>query len=674
LRIVLLLKNLETKSIQELAFDRMPLLFGRSRICDVTIADPSLSRQQCNLELKDNSKLKLVDLNSANGTLFNGQRITEQYLDVGQSFTIGATEIRIAKLDLAEEETTLEDLVIEKSASLQGATKLKAVPSAQPSKKTDKKSEKKSADLTMKTPAVLRQKTTALYKTKDWVQVSLLWKGELVDIQCFDQGDIVTIGGSASNNFIVNVPSLPEKFQFLKILNNGVEVQLHPSMKGMVETRNSVRNLEDLRATARQTEIGLATFVQFSDRCLFEVGPFALYIQSVRLNLSAPLTAPLIREPIFAGILSFVTLFMMGFFFFVGQLTPAVEEEKKVDEPVVTLAPPEEKFKAPPPPPPPPPPKPKSVEKGPKAVKKQNLSGSQGEGARSQGAEGKTGRTAGTVHAKARPIGIVSKPQPVRSAPKGALGDVKDPNQARKGIRPDQGIGSGTPKPKGTGTQAPSKDLKPNVKVEDMGVLGVLSKNEGGGGRAAGGGVLSGKGLGGEIEGSLEGLERGSDLDAKGAGGRGAKGLGLGGGGSSIEVGGLKTKGKGGGQSGFGLGSSGKKGEAEVSYSVEEVEVQDGLTREEIERVVRAHQSEIQACYEKALIQSGNQNLGGRLKARWFINLNGTSENTREESGVSDGGYLFNCVSQRIRTWQFPRPRGGKGVEVSWPWVFRKGG
>ena len=689
MRIVLLLKNLETKTFQELTFDRMPLLFGRSRICDVTIADPLLSRQQCSLEIKDKNKLKLIDLNSANGTLVNGQRITEALLSVDQSFTLGQTEVRIVQFDDTEEETTLEDIILEKSASLQGKTKLKdsekspamvSAESASPEKKAkdssakDHPAKKQSDDLTMKTPVMLKgNRLSSAYKTKDWVQVSLLWKGELVDIQCFDQGDIVTIGSSASNSFIVNVPSLPEQFRFLKILNNGVEVQLHPSMKGMVETRNSVRTLEELRQTARQTEIGLATFVQFTDRCLFEVGPFALYIQSVRLSLSSPLTAPLIKEPLFASILTSVFVFVLGFFLFVGQLTPAVEEEKKADEPVVKLAPPDEKFKAPPPPPPPPPPKPKAVEKGPVATKKQNLSGNQGEGAKSQGEEGRAGRKTGTVPTRARAIGIVSKPQPIRQAPKGALGDVSDPHQAKKGIRPDQGIGSGTPKPKGSGTQAPSKDLKPNVKVEDMGVLGALAKNDGGGGKAANGGVLSGKGLGGELEGSLEGLERGSEIDAKGSGGRGAKGIGLGGGGSSVEVGGLKTKGKGGGQSGFGLGSSGKKGEAEVSYSAEEVEVQDGLTREEIERVVRSHQSEIQACYEKALIQSGNQALGGRLKARWTINLSGLSENVREESGVSDGGYLFNCVSQRIRSWQFPRPRGGKGVDVSWPWVFRKG-
>ena len=134
--------------------------------------------------------------------------------------------------------------------------------------------------------------------------MSLLWKGAIVDISCFDIGQVVTLGASETNAFIVSLPALPDHFELLKILPNGVEIHLHSAMKGMVETRGSVRSLEELRSTARHIDIGLSTFVQFSDRCLIEIGPFAIFIQSVRLNLTAPLTAPLIREPLFAGILS----------------------------------------------------------------------------------------------------------------------------------------------------------------------------------------------------------------------------------------------------------------------------------------------------------------------------------------------------------------------------------
>jgi hypothetical protein len=121
------------------------------------------------------------------------------------------------------------------------------------------------------------------------------------------------------------------------------------------------------------------------------------------------------------------------------------------------------------------------------------------------------------------------------------------------------------------------------------------------------------------------------------------------------------------------LGSSGKKGEAAVTYSVEDVQVRDGLTREEIERVVRAHEREIQVCYEKALIQSGKKDLGGRLKVGWFVNKDGRAQAVVEEAGVGDGGHLFGCVAAAIQTWQFPKPRGGSGAQVSWPWFFRKG-
>jgi len=240
-------------------------------------------------------------------------------------------------------------------------------------------------------------------------------------------------------------------------------------------------------------------------------------------------------------------------------------------------------------------------------------------------------------------------------------------------LTPDRGVGTGKEKPKGTGQQVATLKPKPKIRVEDQGILGVLGSS-GGGGKSSSGGRAEGEGLGGALEGALAGLERVSTADGRGAGGRGERGKEFGGGGSSLDVGGLGTKGKGGGRSGFGLGSSGKKGEAEVSYVQEEVEVRDGLTREEIERVVMAHQNEIRACYEKALINSGNMNLSGRLKVGWFVNRSGRAQNLQQQSSFGNEAGLFDCVARRIESWQFPQPRGGSGAQVSWPFVFRKGG
>jgi hypothetical protein len=457
----------------------------------------------------------------------------------------------------------------------------------------------------------------------------------------------------------------------LKILPTGLEIQLHPSMKGLVETKDSVVELDDLKKTARQTALGLSTHVAFHDRCLIEVGPFIFFIKSTKLSLTAPLTAPLVRDPMYASILAACLIFMILFLNGIhGLAAPEKLEAEKPAENIVSLAPPTESPKPIPSPQPMPQ---KEVKLGEQQSMKADLSGQQGEGAKASGDQGKAGRTNGAAAVRARPIGMVTNSAvPLKTTPKGAFGKEIDRTRAAAGKRPDEGIGSGKAKPKGTGGQAPSKDIKPNVKVEDLGISGVLTSRNGGGGTGANGGAMEGAGLGGELEGSVEGLERGSDINNRGSGGRGAKGIGLGGGGTSLEVGGLSTKGKGGGQSGFGLGSSGKKGDADVSYSAEDVEVRDGLTREEIERVVKAHQDDIEQCYEQALIDAGT-GVGGRLKVGWFVNKDGNAENVVQISGIANGSGLFRCLAAKIVTWQFPKPRGGSGAQVSWPWVFRKG-
>ena len=503
-KITLHIKNLGNQTQQELAFDHLPLLFGRSKICDVVLSDPTLSRQQCSLEIKDvtaqGPRLRLSDLDSANGTFFEGKAIKDQMIDAGQTFRMGDVEVKIARLDLSEEalieqSVVLTDRLTQKTESHAAATQAKGTAKTEDAFTS-------SQELTMKTPTVLRKKQVApSFKTKNWVQVSLLWKGAIVDISCFDIGQVVTLGASPSNDFVVNVPALPDRFELIKILPNGVEIHLHSAMKGMVETRGSVRSLEELRATARQIDIGLSTFVQFSDRCLIEIGPFAVFIQSVRLNLTAPLTAPLIREPLFAGILSvFVVAFGMLLVTMRSLPSAPVPELSQKLPPVVQLEDMMPETKAPEPaplPPPPPPEPPKPVKVGDEATRKMRMSGKEGEGAKAAGEEGKAGRTTGTIKTRTRPIGIISQKPPVRQAPAGALGQVKEKSLAQKGLRPDQGVGTGKPKPAGTGVQAPSKAIAPQVKAEDLGVAGALAQN-GGGGSARRGGVLEGRGLGGD--------------------------------------------------------------------------------------------------------------------------------------------------------------------------------
>lgn len=679
MKLVLSLKTKDQSEVTEQIFDRLPILIGRSKICDLCLDDAIASRQHSVLEVED-GELRIVDLQSANGTKLNGKEVKESKVEVGDRIEIGESTLTIEKItQQALDESTVYDLTPvaerEEAPEQTGTVRMEVVsePKPEPAQpKAEAVPEPEKEDLTLRTPSVLREKSRPIGRTKDWVQVSFFWKSELIDIQCFDRGDVVRIGSSDENDFEVNLPLVPESFELLKIQPQGVEISLHAAMSGLVETRSKTESLDEVRKRARQTDFGISTYVPFQDRCLIELGDFSFFIRAARLRVAEPLEAPLVREPFFSGVLGCVSIAFVLMFSLMTILTEAQEEEPE-ETPVVKL---ELDPKIKPPkiqpirtPPKKPAPK-KKVGKTPS--KKTVLSGGGGEGARAAGQEGRSGREEASQTTKGRPIGFKTKkpaPKP-RRTPRGAFGKEKE-QQARRGVRADQGTGTAKPK-KNAGRQAPSPKPKKKVRVEEQGLLGVLG-GSGGGGSADQGGERSGSGLGGRLEGALEGLERGSLADGRGAGGRGDRGQFQGGGGSSLEVGGLGTKGKGGGRSGFGLGRSGDKGEAEVSYVVEDVVVRDGLTREEIERVVLAHQNEIRACYDKALIRSGNMNLAGRLKVSWFVNRSGRAANVKRVSSFGGQAGLFDCVAQRIRSWQFPEPRGGLGAQVSWPWVFRKG-
>jgi hypothetical protein len=70
------------------------LLLGRSSRCDLAFLDPSLSRRHCRLEWRG-MVLWVVDLNSANQTLVNGQPIHESPLMPNDTITVGETTLRV---------------------------------------------------------------------------------------------------------------------------------------------------------------------------------------------------------------------------------------------------------------------------------------------------------------------------------------------------------------------------------------------------------------------------------------------------------------------------------------------------------------------------------------------------------------------------------------------------
>ncbi len=72
--------------------DKRSFVIGRSKECDIQLADPNVSRRHAELR-QEGSAYWLVDLDSTNGSQVNGRRTTRAKLDTGDVITIGSTEL-----------------------------------------------------------------------------------------------------------------------------------------------------------------------------------------------------------------------------------------------------------------------------------------------------------------------------------------------------------------------------------------------------------------------------------------------------------------------------------------------------------------------------------------------------------------------------------------------------
>jgi hypothetical protein len=68
------------------------VLLGRSRECDVQLADPNVSRRHAELR-RDDGGWSVVDLGSTNGIKLNGRRVDHAPLEPGDRITLGLTEL-----------------------------------------------------------------------------------------------------------------------------------------------------------------------------------------------------------------------------------------------------------------------------------------------------------------------------------------------------------------------------------------------------------------------------------------------------------------------------------------------------------------------------------------------------------------------------------------------------
>ena len=75
---------------EEITSPRVTL--GRSRSCDVHVADVNVSRRHAEIR-QEGATYWVVDLGSTNGTLLNGKRVEREGLRDGDTITLGSTEV-----------------------------------------------------------------------------------------------------------------------------------------------------------------------------------------------------------------------------------------------------------------------------------------------------------------------------------------------------------------------------------------------------------------------------------------------------------------------------------------------------------------------------------------------------------------------------------------------------
>jgi pSer/pThr/pTyr-binding forkhead associated (FHA) protein len=160
-------------------------------------------------------------------------------------------------------------------------------------------------------------------------------------------------------------------------------------------------------------------------------------------------------------------------------------------------------------------------------------------------------------------------------------------------------------------------------------------------------------------------LGGGSSVDKLGGGGGGH-------GNETQKVGGLGTAGKGGGTSGYkgsGALSLGNTGTSDVGALDEESEVDGGLDKELIARYIKSQLGQIRYCYERQL--SANPDLYGKILVKFTIGSAGGVVAQAIGTTSLNNAMVEGCILRRIAGWQFPTPKGGTKVLVTYPFLFK---
>ena len=266
------------------------------------------------------------------------------------------------------------------------------------------------------------------------------------------------------------------------------------------------------------------------------------------------------------------------------------------------------------------------------------------------------------VQKKRKKVGIKKRGSEGRLGQVAAKPKAKSKKKAITSARPG---GSVTTKKRGAGPKSPRPDP---TKIGLLGVFGKkgaqkqLDKAYSGTGELAGLAEQA-TGYAGQ-EDSYTGEGIGTKFKETGAGGKGTNLIGV--------SAGIKTKGRGGGARGYGTGGSlGRRGMVQLELGTSDWEVEGGVDKNAILRVIRRNKYQLESCYEFALQK--RPDMEGKVLVQWNI-VNERVRGVKVKRNTTRDSALARCLMSRLRNFRFTGTGLKKGQigEVTIPFVVTK--
>lgn len=136
-------------------------------------------------------------------------------------------------------------------------------------------------------------------------------------------------------------------------------------------------------------------------------------------------------------------------------------------------------------------------------------------------------------------------------------------------------------------------------------------------------------------------------------------------------LGGIGTKGAGGGKGGYGtveVASGEGAGLSHVAISQDMV-LEGGLSRYEIQATIAKYLNQVRACYESQL--KTHPGLTGTVDIAFEVSGVGRLNFARTRGTSLSNPKVESCITRKMMGWKFPKPRGGVSVKVNYPFLLR---